>query len=705
MGGATRLQLGCWIRGCRLPCPLPKVLRALQTGVAITCGAEQNSDPLCTTGCQPTASCVSQKYSTFSLYLSVQSWLPKGSALATTGQCDGKGAVLAADPSPPAAMPEEFDVKFYGTKEGTVVLTIDLDGSEVVMYSSDQLDPVIYGVRFSFSRCTFYTLSNVVAQPFGWLAICAVKSLLLTFAFYLMEHRVRGRERERDAIKDRMARLVAEIEDIHKAEANIDPVQDELMLPSEPSSDAIQSVERHSSFGLRKRHSALRDNPELEALEVQLGRCSEEEQRLASCGKTQNIIDRFTKIVTTLAGFRHTKEQAHKSREVRGNMLPKDLDEAGLVELLLFVLKEDRRHSPMVKAFATYYELAMCNNRCWIVRQLPVAHCGSHRVSAIHEAQLSAVHAALREAYKCYKCIRLDSPEAALPRPTSQSPLLHAGPATAYSKPYFTEDEIETAGSEFTRLVAAFNGMHTTHPACFEHAILSFRRADAQLQPSTILLTLSVMQSIATVFIYTIDVYIRTWTTKLTVLQMYEVICFMIFNSSLPSSLLVNAILHADLGPGMQATTVFGWIKYVARRPFVLVTFFLLAPPFVTHVIPGLFLYCWLLVPPMAIVIFLEAYLRRRSTRRRSKRLVAARVFCRVAILFTTAIVFSVSFNAADGYIWKWAREERFTTGSYTAKEYISAIEQDYNSRSLACVWEHLFATISNFLQMGFLLV
>eukprot|EP00744_Colponema_vietnamica_P010228 GILI01014480.1.p1 GENE.GILI01014480.1~~GILI01014480.1.p1 ORF type:complete len:182 (-),score=16.98 GILI01014480.1:244-711(-) len=155
----------------------------------------------------------------------------------------------------------------------------------------------------------------------------------------------------------------------------------------------------------------------------------------------------------------------------------------------------------------------------------------------------------------------------------------------------------------------------------------------------------------------------------------------------------------------MQATTPIEWLKRVLSSPFVLLSLLLVAPPLITHVIPGLILYCWALIPPIVLAVTVECLLRSRLTQN-SRTMLAARIANRVFILLVVSIAFSIAYNVADMYIWKWVKgDEPFPTGSYIQQHYFSSLEQDYDSRSLACVWEHLLSTMSNFLQMGFFLV
>eukprot|EP00744_Colponema_vietnamica_P006659 GILI01009659.1.p1 GENE.GILI01009659.1~~GILI01009659.1.p1 ORF type:complete len:1046 (+),score=133.22 GILI01009659.1:296-3139(+) len=643
---------------------LPRVLREMKGESASSGKSCSMLSSECEVVCQATADCNSQWHSAVTRYLSMVSWLPSGSTLELGGgPCTGEGLL-------------DLYVRFYGTVEGEALITTDFNGEEVIIFSSADFQPEVFGVAFTFSRCVFFTLRNVVAQPFGWLAICAVKSLLVTFGFYLAEHWVRGRERQRNASRDRLARLQAENDaTMGDNEADAGSPNAELPFLREP-----EPINRNS-------HSCQQQNGKVVTDTVPIVSRFEANSR--------SIIDRAVSLVAHLSSYRHPLERAGQEHVIRDNMLPKHLDEASLTELLMFVLKEDRRNMTRVQSFALYYESHLCRNAAWVVRQQPLEYTGSNRLSSFIGERLSVVHDSLREVYKCFKTAQFDT--ASIELPSASTSLLQHTKVTSH---------VSEAGSEeLQRLVSAFNALHDTEPACFEYAVLGTRHMEERLQPSALLLILSLAQSVVTILVYVIDVHIRSLATPLTALQMYECVCFMIFNSSLPSTLLVGAVLHSDLSPTMQATDPRGWLTHIFKSPFVLATVLLLSPPLVTHIIPGLLLYCWVLVPPFAVAVLIEHMLRR-SARRPSRLILAARVVSRIAILLTTSIAFSVAFNVADGFMWSRLQgDELYITGSYVQQGYLSALEQDYNDRSMACVWEHLFDTISNFLQMGFLLV
>lgn len=576
-----------------------------------------------------------------------------------------------------------------------------------------------------------------MAQPFGWLALCAVKTLVLTLGFYFVEHRVRRRERRRNILRDKIFRLQALIEAIRtrikqetlKNTIVADPENGSTNSLYSPTSPTFTDFQREGMGLIYRRSGATATRPgggnslskdaELEQLEFQLAECKSMESLFHSCGPLPNIIDMFTSLFASLCGFKHQSARMSFKHRVRNNTLAKDFDQESMIELLLFVLLEETRdHIDAVAAFAHYYEWNMCNNRSWVVRQRPLHHEGSDKISQVMAAELARVHGQLRLIFNAFQKTHLATiplehlkqlESGLLSRRSNYSVAADVEVSTAESSPLLpskeTENQSMNAEQEFLNLVRDFNKLHTTVPNSFEYAILDSRRVDAQLQPSSILLTLSLIQSVVTLFLYIVDVYLRSKDTPISSLQIYESIYFMVFNSSLPSSLLVNAIFHADLSPAMRATTVRGWLWHVFSSPFVSLSLLVLAPALVTHIIPGMFLYFWGLMPLLALPIGIE-YIVRQKARRPSRRLVVVRVGTRIFILLSASLCFSISYNVADAFIWQWLPgQQNYTTGSYTAQTYFSAVVQDFDARSLSCAWEHLLDSVSNFAQMGFFFV
>eukprot|EP00388_Colpodella_angusta_P045831 GDKK01067411.1.p1 GENE.GDKK01067411.1~~GDKK01067411.1.p1 ORF type:complete len:740 (-),score=57.91 GDKK01067411.1:66-1967(-) len=257
--------------------------------------------------------------------------------------------------------------------------------------------------------------------------------------------------------------------------------------------------------------------------------------------------------------------------------------------------------------------------------------------------------------------------------------------------------------AELQNAVESFNKLHELKPHCFERASLPARKIDESLQPSSVLSLFSVLQAVATILVYAFDVVVRSRGSdgkfEIIPFDVYQCIFFMVFNSSLPSSLIVNVIAHADLGRETRNNSFTSKIKDIISHPFVLVSFIILLPPIVTHIIPGFFAYLWLTAPILAVGIGLEWYLRTRFTVP-SVLLILARFGVRVLILFAVTIVFSLSFNYSVSFI--WPQHEFYRTGSYGPSTYIGSIVDDYNVRSIDCMREHIFDTVSNFLQMGF---
>ena len=173
----------------------------------------------------------------------------------------------------------------------------------------------------------------------------------------------------------------------------------------------------------------------------------------------------------------------------------------------------------------------------------------------------------------------------------------------------------------------------------------------------------------------------------------------MIFNSSLPSSLVVNVIARADLGKTTHTKNAFEKFKDIYTNPYVIITSVIFAAPMITHVIPGFVVFIWMMGPALGVSCVMEFYLRTRITVH-SHAVIVARLAARVIVLFVAAVVMSLSYNYSTSFI--WGEDGYLATGSFNRGSYWEIVVNDFNSRSFQCTWDHIVYAASNFIQMGF---
>eukprot|EP00744_Colponema_vietnamica_P008262 GILI01011809.1.p1 GENE.GILI01011809.1~~GILI01011809.1.p1 ORF type:complete len:1051 (+),score=59.84 GILI01011809.1:33-3155(+) len=251
--------------------------------------------------------------------------------------------------------------------------------------------------------------------------------------------------------------------------------------------------------------------------------------------------------------------------------------------------------------------------------------------------------------------------------------------------------------------VKAFVELIHVHPQCFEYASLPSRSVDDSLTPSTIILLLSLLQCAVSITVYAAEILEKKGNRLqgyITSFDAYQTIFFMAFNSSTPSSLLVSAIARADLSTISSPQCLSSKLKEILADPYVVSILALFSAPFATHVIPGAVLYGWLLLPPLAAVLFLEYTLRKRYSHQTLVAIVA-RFVSRVLILFVAALVCNLSYNYSAIYIYS-SPDGYMMSGSYRKAGYLQAVRDDFKARDLECYYAHITTTMSNFLQMGF---
>ena len=183
---------------------------------------------------------------------------------------------------------------------------------------------------------------------------------------------------------------------------------------------------------------------------------------------------------------------------------------------------------------------------------------------------------------------------------------------------------------------------------------------------------------------------------------MYQCVFFLVFNSSLPSSLIVNVIARADLGKTTHTKNALEKVKDIVTNPFVIMTLMMLGVPMITHIIPGFVVFIWLMAPALGLAFAAEYYLRTHITVQ-SHFVVLGRLATRVLILLTVSISLSLSYNYSASFIWSTQTDDGYlSSGSYKKTGYFDIIVQDYNSRSFSCTYNHIVDAIANFVQMGF---
>eukprot|EP00388_Colpodella_angusta_P004297 GDKJ01014274.1.p1 GENE.GDKJ01014274.1~~GDKJ01014274.1.p1 ORF type:complete len:382 (+),score=9.04 GDKJ01014274.1:1-1146(+) len=381
----------------------------------------------------------------------------------------------------------------------------------------------------------------------------------------------------------------------------------------------------------------------------------------------------------------------------------------------------------------------MCNGTCWVIKVVP-DNSNDDTIADAFRAHLEHTHAKLSDVFSIYlqselvqstqleellrmlkgNTFALSISELKMRTKNLQAAgrcLSESGEETSLLDVSQTSNEVLNGDHPvmllFKDAVSNFNKLHTELPNCFEFAVLPRRYIDAALQPSALLLVFSLLQAFVTILIYVVDIYFRGQSeSQLSYLQLYQCVYFMIFNSALPATLLVNSIAHGDLQQTDITVTVTSKVAHVIRSPFLVVALLLLGPGILTHIIPGILLYNFVVIPLLAIPVGLEVCIRRLSPRLPTKVILVLRMTIRVAALFFVSAALSIAFNSADAFLWRreFASNGLFSgnwrsTGTYLAQPYFTSLTEEYTARSMGCVWERLSHTISNFLQMGFLFV
>eukprot|EP00742_Colponemidia_sp_Colp-10_P012625 GILJ01014208.1.p1 GENE.GILJ01014208.1~~GILJ01014208.1.p1 ORF type:complete len:1053 (-),score=110.48 GILJ01014208.1:52-3210(-) len=259
------------------------------------------------------------------------------------------------------------------------------------------------------------------------------------------------------------------------------------------------------------------------------------------------------------------------------------------------------------------------------------------------------------------------------------------------------------AAEQLKAEVDAFVGLIHVYPQCFEYAALPSRSIDDKLMPNTLLIIASIFQCLVIMVVYAIDVIRRSSGREegqFSAFDVYQCVFFMVFNSSAPSALLVSVMARADLGSLEHSQTIRTKVHDIFTDPYVVFILLLYSFPLVTHILPGMFLYGWLTIPAIVLGIWIEYLLRTRLSLQ-TRFVIAVRFFSRVIILFTGAMVLTMSYNYSASYIWSTPKGY-LMSGSYRQTSYFQVVVDDFWARNLSCFYVHITTTVSNFLQMGF---
>ena len=193
-----------------------------RTATAVVCGDAVGSE--CPALCQPTAECGSRTTSYFHHHLYATAVAPLGSVAALSrawhaacGSINSNSSAAGRDDrlkspkgtrnSKESDVPPAPLVSFRCTTNGKVVITAippyagGGNGSaatpqEVVVYSAGVGDQDAFlGVGLACSDCVFFMLRGAIAQPFQWIAVCAVRSLVVTILSFLIIDAIRRSHR------------------------------------------------------------------------------------------------------------------------------------------------------------------------------------------------------------------------------------------------------------------------------------------------------------------------------------------------------------------------------------------------------------------------------------------------------------------------------------------------------------------------------
>eukprot|EP00744_Colponema_vietnamica_P006472 GILI01009397.1.p1 GENE.GILI01009397.1~~GILI01009397.1.p1 ORF type:complete len:1153 (+),score=104.14 GILI01009397.1:150-3461(+) len=727
---------------------LQDILRDTKGGAPVQCGGDNNT---CLAVCHPIAECGSQLTSYLNFYLQTNSVRAPGSEAVVTAplidSCTTQRVPIAA------ADLANMRVLFYCTSDGNVTVATRQGGALLVLgtFKSGTLDSVV-GALFSCSGCVYFMYFGVISQPVGWIALGAVKSLVITLLFYLLLDRVRANNRLRTRLRNRHQQIVKRFQSLvtRLGEHELQGVTTE----TESSSGAFVNVTDATTVVFSDNRPILEMSEAERAaehrlllLEIERARSrvqySENEFSAADskrwwCTKWMpNPITVYSNIVVRLSGIRHPSERKALLVRVQDGLSSKEITEQQLVDTLMHIINQSDRVS--VEAFSHYYQWNMCLNRQVVIRDHidETAHAGAPILGEMLDQALLQSHNSLRRVYKefCLTTNDRASLTTVLPAKDEDTPLLttesnllvssakssnrrlQPGPeqsplnaTTANNgQPYTpTENEVpvaeqRTRNDETLRAeVDAFVALIPTYPHCFEYVALPSRSVDDKLMPNTLLLVFSVAQFLASIVVYSVSVTAKRshMNTDSRSFDTYQCIFFLVFNSSTPSALLVSAVARADLGSLEHYQTWKTKLRDIFTDVYVWFVLIMFLPPLATHVIPGVFLYCWFLLPPLLLAIWLE-YLLRSKAASQTNLWIAARYLCRVLVLFVAAMVFTLAYNYSAMFIYS-SPAGYMNSGSFRKVGYLQTIADDFNARSIRCLYEHITTSASNFLQAGF---
>ena len=196
---------------------------------------------------------------------------------------------------------------------------------------------------------------------------------------------------------------------------------------------------------------------------------------------------------------------------------------------------------------------------------------------------------------------------------------------------------------QLLRFSHEFTSRIAERQAHFDYSKMYTRQLDEALAPNAFLVLYGLSVAILNVGVFTIEVVSRAARdeSRFTTFEVYQCIFFLFANTTTFPSLLVDILARADqiarspsssegddsffgrlipiklggrnrkgrkLADRSERHSLLYRARQIAADRFLLLTLAIFSPPLVTHVLPGVVLYAWVFIPPLAIFVALESF-------------------------------------------------------------------------------------------------
>eukprot|EP00743_Colponemidia_sp_Colp-15_P015066 GILK01018005.1.p1 GENE.GILK01018005.1~~GILK01018005.1.p1 ORF type:complete len:555 (+),score=13.38 GILK01018005.1:210-1667(+) len=471
---------------------------------------------------------------------------------------------------------------------------------------------------------------------------------------------------------------------------------------------------------LRLQVQAIDDNVyDLQASISQGGDAAEARQQIAQLeskkidimkeerkGYSVNLLDSYARALAMLCHYRRPAEVASLARRIRSNILGVSFTDSELVDMLMLVLREDPSNRSTVEVFAEYYRYNLCDGMRWVVRTQLHEVFGVPREKAKDSLQkdLEEVQQSLRDIYAQFASLALHEMPRTEPRPTPASPEEMKEHST------FLLVQLEGRSDRLDSLGDRYLSLLKRRPHCFQYA--TFPHQKDWSRPPAMMLLLMLICYLVVAIIFTADVIARSDANSRTFLQIYECVFFLMFNSCLPATMIVGSLAHAEATNARLIGARKGTMRGTFTNSYFITSMILLAPALITHVIPGVLMYGWFIIPIFGVAMgaesaFLQATRRPLelavSSPRDGWRLAGLAISRAIVRLFAGVLVasaLSISFNVASAQIWSQQRGNAGAVqGTYISGPYLDVLWDDLSSRSLTCMIDNICSSVSNVVQ------